>query len=228
MAVSVCVFDAYGTLFDVAAAARDLAERGQFSTIRDSWRDLAQDWRLKQLHYTWWRAITGRHTDFWQVTCDSLDWALAARGLADPALRQALLDLYHRLAPYPEAPAALQALKSSGYRTAILSNGAPSMLTGAVEAARMGPLLDAVLSVEDVGVFKPARQVYDMVGDRFDVPADQVLFVSSNGWDVAAAADYGFQTVWVNRLSEPVDHLPGRPDHQLPDLTDIPRLAGSM
>ena len=119
----------------------------------------------------------------------------------------------------------LKALRAAGLQTAILSNGAPAMLDAAVGSAGIGDLLDAVLSVESVGVFKPARAVYDMVGARFGVAPGEVLFVSSNGWDAAAASGYGFDTVWVNRAGEPVDRLPWQPRRTLPDLTRIPELA---
>ena len=122
----------------------------------------------------------------------------------------------------------LNTLKNKGFQTAILSNGSPDMLDGAVDFAGVGGWLDAVLSVEDVGIFKPARKVYDMVGTRFGTDPGEVLFVSSNGWDAAAAAAYGFSTAWVNRAGEPMDRLPGKPGKVLTDLTSIPDLAESL
>ena len=226
MPVTTCVFDAYGTLFDVAAAARRAAQEPEFAFLAESWPAVAEHWRQKQLQYTWLRAITGDHTDFWQVTQDGLDWALEKTGHAgDPGLRARLLALYRELDAYAEVPAMLQALKSAGKHTAILSNGAPDMLDAAVQSAGIGDRLDACLSVESVGVFKPDARVYDLVAARFDVPRSDVLFVSSNGWDAAGAAGYGFTTVWVNRAGEPVDRLPATPHHILPDLTGIPDLA---
>ena len=228
MAISTCVFDAYGTLFDVASAARAAAAEPEHAALAETWVALSAHWRTKQLQYTWLRAVTGDHTDFWTVTQDGLDWALDAVGLSDPKTRARLLELYFELGAYPEVPAMLETLKSRGMATAILSNGAPAMLDGAVSSAGIGALLDDVLSVESVGVFKPDAKVYDMVGARFGVTRDEVLFVSSNGWDAAAAAAYGFRTVWVNRAGEPVDRLPGRPETQMSDLTGIPDLAGSL
>ncbi len=226
MPITVCVFDAYGTLFDVAAAARQLAERPGRPEFTAVWQDVAELWRQKQLQYTWLRAVAAAHTDFWAVTQDGLDFALEAhRQGDDPELREDLLALYWQLAAYAEVPAMLAQLKADGFATAILSNGSPDMLAGAVESAVIGEFLDDVLSVEDVGVFKPHRRVYDLVGQRFDCPPEKVLFVSSNGWDAAASAGYGFQTVWVNRKSEPVDRLPWQPAHVLSDLTTIPDLA---
>ncbi|MCV2889059.1 haloacid dehalogenase type II [Ruegeria aquimaris] len=226
MPITTCVFDAYGTLFDVAAAARQAASEPAYAAMKDCWPQLASHWRLKQLQYSWLRAITGAHTDFWEVTRNGLDWALDAVGLAgDPALRQRLLDLYWELQAYPEVPDMLKALKAAGKQTAILSNGSPDMLDGAVQSAGLGTVLDDVLSVESVGIFKPDRRVYDLVGQRFGCAPDEVLFVSSNGWDAAAAAGYGFCTAWVNRAGEPVDRLPWTPDTILSDLTGIPALA---
>lgn len=226
MPITTCIFDAYGTLFDVSAAARQAAAEPEFSRLQDRWAELAQHWRLKQLQYTWLRAITDAHTDFWEVTQDGLDWALEATGLdGDPALRQRLLDLYWQLQAYPEVPAMLRALKDAGLNTAILSNGSPAMLDGAVQSAGLAEVLDDVLSVESVGIFKPDARVYDLVGQRFGCAREEVLFVSSNGWDAAGASGYGFVTAWVNRAGEPVDRMPWKPAHQLSDLTTIPDLA---
>ncbi|MBY6136153.1 haloacid dehalogenase type II [Nocardioides marinus] len=226
MPITTCIFDAYGTLFDVSAAARQAAAEPEFSRLQDRWAELAQHWRLKQLQYTWLRAITDAHTDFWEVTQDGLDWALEATGLdGDPALRQRLLDLYWQLQAYPEVPAMLRALKDAGLNTAILSNGSPAMLDGAVQSAGLAEVLDDVLSVESVGIFKPDARVYDLVGKRFGCAREEVLFVSSNGWDAAGASGYGFVTAWVNRAGEPVDRMPWKPAHELSDLTTIPDLA---
>lgn len=227
MAITTCVFDAYGTLFDVAAAARQAAAEPGQDALRDKWPELANHWRLKQLQYTWLRAVADAHADFWDVTQDGLDWALEATGLQrDPALRQRLLDLYWELQAYPEVAAILKALKDGGMQTAILSNGSPPMLEGAVRSAGIGGVLDDILSVESVGVFKPHARVYDLVCDRFGCERSNVLFVSSNGWDAAGASGYGFVTAWVNRAGEPMDRLPWTPAHVLSDLTSIPELAG--
>lgn len=226
MPITTCIFDAYGTLFDVAAAARIAAAEPAFPKLADTWPAVAEHWRQKQLQYTWLRAITDAHTDFWQVTQEGLDWALERNGLAgDAALRERLLALYWELQAYPEVPAMLHALKDAGMNTAILSNGSPDMLNGAVQSAGIGDILDYCLSVESVGIFKPDSRVYDLVGQRFGCAANEVLFVSSNGWDAAGASGYGFTTAWVNRAGEPVDRLPWVPQHVLTDLTGIPELA---
>ena len=228
MPITACIFDAYGTLFDVAAAARQAsAEPGREAFAR-VWPKVANDWRLKQLQYTWLRAVADAHTDFWEVTQNGLDWALEASDLTDPDLRARLLALYWELTAYPEVPVMLAALKSAGLNTAILSNGSPEMLQGAVKSAGIGDVLDDVLSVQDVGVFKPHKSVYQMVLDRFECAAEQVLFVSSNGWDAAAASGFGFQSVWANRASEPMDRLPWKPQTVLSDLTTIPELAAQF
>jgi len=225
MPITTCVFDAYGTLFDVAAAARIAAAEPGREAFAEKWPAIASTWRLKQLQYSWLRATAGVHTGFWQVTQDGLDYALEAQGMAGAELRARLLQLYWELEAYPEVPAMLSALKAKGLRTAILSNGSPDMLTGAVENAQIGPLLDAVLSVETVGVFKPHRSVYALVGEHFGCPRSEVLFVSSNCWDACAGAGYGFRTAWANRAGEPMDRLPWRPSHVIRDLKPIPEIA---
>ncbi|MQY42263.1 haloacid dehalogenase type II [Epibacterium sp. SM1969] len=228
MAITTCVFDAYGTLFDVSSAARRAAQEPAFPHLQDHWANVAEHWRQKQLQYTWLRAITDAHSDFWEVTQNSLDWALEANGLAgDQHLRDRLLDLFWELQAFPEVPEVLSTLKAKGMNVAILSNGSPKMLDGAVQSAGIADSLDDVLSVESVGVFKPHARVYDLVGKRFDCPPEDVLFVSSNGWDAAAAAGYGFKTAWANRASEPVDRLPWQPDYSLNDLHPIPDLIES-
>ena len=225
MAITTCVFDAYGTLFDVAAAARMAAQEPGREAFAAKWPEIAQNWRLKQLQYSWLRAVVDAHTDFWSVTKDGLDFALEAAGLDDPELRERLLALYWELRAYPEVPKMLATLKANGFQTAILSNGSPDMLEGAVDSAVIGEFLDAVLSVESVGVFKPHRTVYDLVGKEFGCAPGEVLFVSSNGWDAAAASGYGFYTAWVNRAGDPVDRLPWEPQTILSDLTTIPDIA---
>ncbi|MEH6653398.1 haloacid dehalogenase type II [Loktanella salsilacus] len=222
MTITTCIFDAYGTLFDVNAAARRAAQEPGQERLAAVWEQLARDWRQKQLEYSWLRAVADRHCDFWQLTQDGLDWAMEAAGLDDPALRKRLLALYWELEAYPEVPAMLRTLKDRGMTTAILSNGPPDMLRAAITLAGLNDLLDDALSVEDVGVFKPHVSVYDMVGNRFGCRRDQVMFVSSNGWDAAAGAGYGFHTAWVNRLGAPIDRLYAQPQHVLPDLSTLP------
>jgi len=226
MPITTCIFDAYGTLFDVNGAAREAAAQPGNEALAECWPQLAFDWRRKQLEYTWLRAITREHRDFWRVTKDSLDWALAVQGLdEDESLRDTLLNLYMTLPPFEEVPKVLEALKLLGLHTAILSNGTPDMLDAAVASAGLDDTLDDVLSVETVGIYKPAPEVYGLVGERFRCARDEVLFVSSNGWDASGAKGYGFITAWVNRNGEPRDRL-GHPPHEvLSDLSLIPEIA---
>ena len=164
--VQACVFDAYGTLFDFASAARSCQD-----VLGEAIDKLTALWRDKQLQYTWLRAVQGRHADFWQVTCDALDFALETLALDKPGLRDRLMNLYLTLEPFPEVPDVLQRLKASGLRTAILSNGSPMMLDAVVRASRLSTLIDAVLSVEAVGVYKPHPRVYQLAVDRLRIPA---------------------------------------------------------
>lgn len=222
MPVKACVFDAYGTLFDVAAAARACAAEPGRDAFAAKWTAVAETWRQKQLQYTWLRAITGDHADFWTVTAEALDYTLEAHDLVDDELRERLLQLYVALEAYPEAGAALAALKDQGRGLAILSNGEPKMIGEAARNAGIADLLDDILSVETVGVFKPHASVYQLAVDRFACRRDEIVFVSSNGWDASGAAGFGFHTVWVNRRNEPVDRLSGRPAETVSDLSDLP------
>lgn len=225
MTITTCVFDAYGTLFDVAAAAREAAAEPGRETFAEKWPAIAKTWRLKQLQYTWLRATAGVHQDFWTVTQNGLDYALEEQGVDDAELRERLLQLYWELSAYAEVPEMLRALKAQGMNTAILSNGTPDMLEGAVSAAGIGDVLDACLSVQSLGVYKPARPVYGLVGEYFGCASREVLFVSSNCWDACAASGYGFRAVWANRAGEPMDHLPWKPTHVVSDLTQVPQMA---
>jgi len=219
------VFDAYGTLFDVTAAARRVAAEPGFADLAPVWPGLAEAWRRKQLEYTWLRRIMGAHADFASVTADALDWALEAQGITpNVALRARLLAMYRALDPFPETAATLAALRARGLRLAILSNGTPDMLADAVDAAGLQGLFDAVISVEEVGAYKPDPAVYALVPARFGLRPGQVLFVSSNGWDIAGAARFGFTCAWVNRTGAPLDRLSHGPAHILRDLSALPDL----
>jgi 2-haloacid dehalogenase len=225
MSIKVCVFDAYGTLFDVGSAARTLALETGNENLKKSWVKLSDDWRHKQLQYSWLRAIMNRHADFWTVTQDGLDWALEANHLdGDLELRKKLLELYYRLAPYPEVSKMLVDLKSKNFSTAILSNGSPQMLRGAIDSAKIADLLDKVISVEEVGIFKPDIRVYKLLEEKFSCKREEVLFGSSNCWDAIAASEYGFKVVWVNRSKKPVDRLLNVKLLEVSDLSDIPDL----
>ena len=218
--IQACVFDAYGTLFDVHSAVARLRPR-----VGEQADALSQLWRAKQLEYTWLRALMGRHADFWQVTADALDCALARTGV-DAAVRDPLMQAYLALDCYPEVPTMLRRLRDGGLRTAILSNGAPRMLETGARSAGIDGLLDAILSVEEVGIYKPHPKVYQLAVDRLALRPDQIAFLSSNAWDISGAATFGLRAVWVNRLGMPPERLPGAAEHELGDLSGLPALLG--
>jgi 2-haloacid dehalogenase len=220
--IRACVFDAYGTLFDYASAAAGCRE-----ALGDHLAPLTTLWRDKQLQYTWLRALQGRHADFWQVTGDALNFALETLGLDDPQLRARLMDLYLSLDAFPEVPAMLQRLKAAGLKTAILSNGSPKMLDAVVKNAGIAELLDAVLSVELVGVYKPHPKVYQLAVDRLAIPAGAISFQSSNAWDAYAASAFGMRVLWCNRYGQRPERLPGEPDREIASLAELPALVGA-
>jgi 2-haloacid dehalogenase len=220
--VKACVFDAYGTLFDFASAARACAD-----VLGDAAERVSMLWRDKQLQYTWLRAAQGRHADFWQVTGDALDFTLETLALERPGLHQRLMKLYLALEPFPEVPGVLAALRRAGLKTAILSNGTPAMLDAVVSGARLGAMFDAVLSVEAVGAFKPDSRVYRLAVDRLGCPAAAIAFQSSNAWDAHAASAFGMQVVWCNRYGQRRERLPGAPDCEITTLADLPALVGA-
>jgi 2-haloacid dehalogenase len=217
----ICVFDAYGTLFDFnSAVAR---HRGVIGPKADA---LADMWRAKQIQYTWLRNGMGAYAKFWQVTGEALDHCLATHGIADTAVREKLMGAYLALDPFPEVPAMLDTLKRAGMRLAILSNGNPEMLDAVVAACGLADRFEAVLSVDAVQVFKPDPRVYRLVEARCGVAPDKVCFLSSNCWDAHGAAHFGFATVWVNRAGAPDDNLPGRTVATIEDLSQLPALLG--
>jgi len=183
-------------------------------------------WRAKQLQYTWLRSLVGRHADFWQVTGDALDFALASCGLNDPALREELMTLYLSLDAYPDVKPTLLQLQGHGLKLAVLSNGSPRMLASAVEHAGLRRFFDAVLSVEAVGVYKPHPSVYRLALDAFGLPAARTCFVSSNGWDAFSAKALGFRVLWCNRFEQPAERLPERPDAEVVTLAALPGWLG--
>jgi 2-haloacid dehalogenase len=216
--IDAIVFDAYGTLFDVNSAAARWRE-----ALGPQAEAFSATWRRKQLEYSWLRSLMGAHADFWQVTTEALDFACERHAIADASLRQRLLETYRELSAYPEVPAMLRAIRSAGFKTAILSNGAPAMLQAAVEAAGLATQFDALLSVETVGIFKPHPSVYRLAVERLGAAAKRICFVSSNGWDIAGAAQFGFRAVWVNRAREPRARLPSGPEIELGDLAALPQ-----
>jgi 2-haloacid dehalogenase len=220
--IRACVFDAYGTLFDFAAAAR-----GCRDVLGDRIDALTSLWRDKQLQYTWLRAVQDRHVDFWQVTGDALDFALETLAIEKPGLRDRLMRLYLTFDTFPEVPEVLARLKKSGLKTAILSNGSPAMLDAVVKAARLSELLDTVLSVEEVGIYKPHPKVYRLAVERLGVPSSSISFLSSNAWDAYAASAFGMRVVWCNRYGQRAERLPGAPDREVRSLAELPALIGA-
>jgi 2-haloacid dehalogenase len=220
--IRACVFDAYGTLFDYASAAARCRD-----ALGDKLAPLTTLWRDKQLQYTWLRSLQGSHADFRRVTGDALDYALETLDIDDSGLRDRLMRLYLTLEPFPDAPPALKRVKAAGLKTAILSNGSPAMLKPLVENAKIGHLLDAVLSVEEVGVYKTHPAVYQLAVDRLGVPAHAISFQSSNAWDAYAASAFGMRVVWCNRYGQTRERLPGSPDREVRSLAELPALVGA-
>ena len=220
--IRACVFDAYGTLFDFAAAAR-----GCRDALGDRIDALTSLWRDKQLQYTWLRAVQDQHIDFWQVTGDAPDFALETLAIEKPDLRDWLMRLYLTLDTFPEVPEVLARLKKAGLKTVILSNGSPAMLDAAVKGAKLSELLDAVLSVEEVGVYKPHPKVYRLAVERLGVPTSSITFLSSNAWDAYAASAFGMRVVWCNRYGQRAERLPGAPDRDVGSLAELPALIGA-
>jgi 2-haloacid dehalogenase len=218
--IRACVFDAYGTLFDVHSAVGRLA-----AEIGPSADALSRLWRTKQLEYTWLRALMGRHADFWQVTGEALDHALEVTGV-DRGVRERLMEAYLALDAYPEVPGVLERLRGAGLKTAILSNGEPRMLAAGARSAGIDALLDATLSVEEVGVYKPHPEVYRLAVDHLGVEPGAIAFQSSNAWDVHGASTFGLRAVWINRAGAPRERLPGGAAAELPDLAGLPALLG--
>lgn len=218
--MSIFVFDAYGTLFDVhAAIARHRQEMGpdadRISTV----------WRTKQLEYSWTLTLAGHYTDFWTLTERALDYALVLVPGANQALRPKLLDAYFKLDAFPDARTTLKSLKAKGCQTGILSNGSPAMLKGAVDAAGIGSDLDALLSVDALKLFKPRPEVYSLVTQHFGCKPGDVTFVSSNRWDVMAGISVGFRSMWINRAKLPDEYHDFAPARVLTDLNALTEFA---
>jgi 2-haloacid dehalogenase len=217
LGIKACVFDAYGTLFDVNSASRAAQD-----ALGSRWQPLAELWRTKQLQYTWLRGLGGHHADFWQVTSDALSFALESLRIDDADLHRRLMSLYLSLDVFPEVKPTLGRLKAGGLKLAILSNGTPAMLASAVEHAGIGRLLDAVMSVEDVGVFKPHPSVYRLASDRLRLAPEAICFLSSNGWDAYAAKAFGFSVIWCNRYGQVRERLPATPDAVMSSMSALP------
>jgi 2-haloacid dehalogenase len=220
--VQAVFFDAYGTLFDIHAPAAALKSR-----LGPIAQDVSQLWRQKQLEYSWTLSLRGQYRSFWTLTGDALDVALATYGLdQDRQQRDNLLEAYRRLRAYPEVPALLHNLRAAGIRLALLSNGDPDLLADLTAAAGLDDLLDDAISAAEIGIYKPDARVYQRALDRFDLrDVKTCAFVSSNAWDAAGAAQFGFQTFWVNRNRQPVEY---ELDRAATILNDLSELAGLL
>ena len=219
--IEICVFDAYGTLYDFnSAVAR---HRDAIGPKADA---LSEMWRTKQIQYTWLRNSMSAYAPFWQVTGEALDNCLATFGIADKSVREKLMGAYLALDPFPEVPAMLDKLKKAGKRLAILSNGNPEMLDPMVKASGLADKFEAVISVDSAKIFKVDPKTYDLVKKQTGVSSDKVCFLSSNCWDAHGAALYGFKTLWVNRGGLPEDNLPGTVVAHIKDLSHLPVLIG--
>ncbi len=217
--IKACVFDAYGTLFDVHSAVGKYREQ-----LGDAADPVSMLWRTKQLEYTWLRSLMKHHADFWQVTRDALDFAFDAHGITSTDLRDDLMNAYLSLEAYPEVPEALFLLKTRGYKLAILSNGTPDMLDSAVTNSGLSELIDMNLSVEDIGIFKPDPKVYQLAVDKLKVQAHEIIFQSSNAWDASGASAFGFNVAWINRFGQSKERLPGNPDFEIKTLMELTNL----
>jgi 2-haloacid dehalogenase len=217
--IKACVFDAYGTLFDVHSAVGKHRER-----LGDLADQVSAVWRTKQLEYTWLRSLMGKHADFWQVTLDALDYAFDMHSVKDEDLRRDLIEAYLKLDCYPEVPGALAELKERGFEIAILSNGTPKMLEAAVKNSGLEELIPEIFSVEQVGIFKPDPRVYQIAVEGLNVKAEEIVFQSSNAWDAAGAAAFGLRVAWINRFNQSSERLPGKPDAEIKLLSELPEL----
>ncbi|MCF8079849.1 MAG: haloacid dehalogenase type II [Desulfobacterales bacterium] len=215
--IKACVFDAYGTLFDVHSAVGK--HRHRLGDIADPVSIL---WRTKQLEYTWLRSLMGHHADFWRVTQDALDFAFDSYGINNPELHRDLMEAYLQLNCYPEVPEVLSILKNRGFRLAILSNGTPAMLGAAVKNSGIDDWIERNFSVEEAGIFKPDFRVYQIAVDGLNVKPEEIVFQSSNAWDASGASAFGFKVAWVNRFRQSKEHLPGQPDVEIKNLMALP------
>jgi len=226
--VNICIFDAYGTLFDVTSATRIVANEEEYSSFPNHSVKVSNSWRIKQLEYSWLRNIMHEYIDFWQITKDALDFALEENQIKNEKLRQRLLDVYWNLSAYPEAHDVLTTLKANNIQTGILSNGSNQMLNSAVVSANLENYLDKIISIDGIEIYKPDQKVYQMVIDQFNCKIEEVLFISSNGWDIAGASKFGFTTLWVNRNLIPKDRLTFMPNKITNNLSTIPNILKEL
>ena len=216
MSFKAYVFDAYGTLFDVHSAVSR-----HMDIVGENPARVSEVWRNKQLEYTWVRTCMSKYVDFWELTAQALDFALAAVPGSNPDCRKTLLDAYMTLDCYPEVPGVLKTLRENGAKTAILSNGSPEMLSAAVNSAGLSDLLDHEFSVDEIGIFKTEPATYAMVTSEYGIQPEDVAFQSSNRWDIAGATAFGFKCHWINRTNQPDEYKDLAPEKILTDLNGL-------
>ena len=216
--IKAIIFDAYGTLFDVNSAAEKCKNK-----IGEKWEPFANYWRTTQLEYTWLRSLMGRHQDFWKVTEQSLDKSMKIFQI-DTSMKDELLDLYKVLSTFPEVKETLKKLKEKNYKLAILSNGTPALLKKLVSSNNLESIFDDVLSIEEVKIYKPHPNVYNIPIKKYQIEKNQFAYLSSNTWDVSAAGNFGFNAVWVNRNKNIFDNLDYKPITEINNLSDLNNL----
>ena len=207
------IFDAYGTLFDVDHACKEMAIQ-----LGDKWNKLSSIWRQKQLEYSWLHNSMNQYVSFWKITKDSLEYAMNSLSMNSVKIKNELLDLYFKIGAFEEVEEVLEKLKKNKIKTAILSNGSYDMLNSAVANSKFDKLISEVISVDECKRFKPHRDVYQLVIDKFNINKKNCIFFSSNCWDIHGASNFGFQTVWVNRKNNIDEFLPGKVDYQVQSL----------
>ena len=209
------VFDAYGTLFDVDHACKEMAIQ-----LGDNWEKLSSLWRQKQLEYSWLHNSMNEYDTFWKITKDSLEYAMNSLSMNSVKIKNELLDLYFKIGAFEEVEKVLKKIKKNKIKTAILSNGSYDMLNSAVKNSKFDELISEVISVDECKKFKPHRDVYNLVIDKFNINKNNCIFFSSNCWDIHGASNFGFQTVWVNRKKNIDELLPGKVNDQVQSLKE--------
>ena len=209
------VFDAYGTLFDVDHACKEMAIQ-----LGDNWEKLSSIWRQKQLEYSWLHNSMNEYDSFWKITKDSLEYAMNSLSMNSVKIKNELLDLYFKIGAFEEVEEVLKKIKKNKIKTAILSNGSYDMLNSAVKNSKFDKLISEVISVDECKKFKPHIDVYNLVIDKFNINKKNCIFFSSNCWDIHGASNFGFQTVWVNRKKKIDELLPGQVDDQVQSLKE--------
>ena len=209
------IFDAYGTLFDVDHACKEMAIQ-----LGDNWDKLSSIWRQKQLEYSWLHNSMNEYVSFWKITKNSLEYAMNSLSMNSVKIKNELLDLYFKIGAFEEVEEVLKKIKKNKIETAILSNGSYDMLNSAVKNSKFDELISEVISVDECKKFKPHRDVYNLVIDKFKINKKTCIFFSSNCWDIHGASNFGFQTVWVNRKKNIDELLPGQVDDQVQSLKE--------